>query len=103
MLWVLRSEAANSGAGKVGARRALWVPPALALMGALAEAHLRLPGRHAQAAGTPPKAPRGRAAAHLASGLEVFWTGRGGSLTLVFLLLSFGARALIMGVGVGLT
>ena len=36
--------------------------------------------------------------AYLASELEIFWTGRGGSFTLAFLILSFGARVvLVMG------
>ena len=39
---------------------------------------------------------------HLASELEVFWTGRGGSFALTFLLLSFSARALLMVVVLGL-
>lgn len=39
---------------------------------------------------------------YLASGLEAFWTGRGGTFALVFLLLSFCARALLMAYGIAL-
>ena len=40
--------------------------------------------------------------AHLASELEIFWTGKGSIFALTFLLLSFSARALLVLVVVGL-
>jgi hypothetical protein len=39
---------------------------------------------------------------HLASELEIFWTGKGSIFALTFLLLSFSARALLVIVGAGL-
>lgn len=62
--------------------------PAFAKLGALlpAAAHSRRRLRHA----------------HLASELEIFWTGKGSIFALTFLLLSFSARALLVLVVVGL-
>lgn len=40
--------------------------------------------------------------AYLASELEIFWTGRGGSFALAFLILSFGARVVLVVGALGL-
>lgn len=45
---------------------------------------------------TPPRRPDAARPTHLASELEVFWTGRGGSFALSFLALSLSARILLV-------
>jgi hypothetical protein len=45
---------------------------------------------------TPPRRPDASRPTHLASELEVFWTGRGGSFALSFLALSLSARLLLV-------
>jgi hypothetical protein len=52
--------------------------------------------------GSPTPARRRLRHVHLASELEIFWTGKGSIFALTFLLLSFSARALLVIVGAGL-